>query len=199
MESNLDYKSNPKHDFGGLKGEFDVIAYFEKENVIFPIQVKLSNVNPRTEKRKEEWVDERIRKEGVKQIKNDTTLLQMKLGLEFISESLKTNKTIKNPQIYPLIVTDNFFADHVSFSYNEKNEHVICVSYFELKHLLLNQKIHDKQADWQPFNTENIVCQLIEMIENNSFWNFLEKSSEKFKLNKTLFTINEENKIEIII
>lgn len=199
-EANLDYsKPSHKYDFGNLKGEFDVIAYFDKENIIIPIQVKLSNTSPRSEKRKKEWILNHIEKKGIEQVGKDFELLQTKSGLEFIADNLKVNSEIKNPLIYPLIVTDNFFADHLSFYYEENNNPVFCVSYFELKHLILNQKIHNEQKDWSPFNADNAASQLIEIIKNNTFWDFINDFALDFKLEKSLSLINEDFNIEMII
>ena len=198
VEAGLEY-GDPKlnYDFGDLKGDFDVIAYFEKENIILPIQVKLSNVSPRSEKRKEEWIANRIETKGITQVVKDIKLLQSKSGLKFVADKLKTESEIKAPLIYPLIVSDNFFADHLSFPFNENDDCVICVSYFELKHLLLNHKVHDKQADLLPLESNNAATNLIEAIETNSFWKFLNEFADNFKFSKTLSAITEDWKIEM--
>lgn len=198
VEAGLEY-GDPKlnYDFGDLKGDFDVIAYFEKENIILPIQVKLSNVSPRSEKRKEEWIANRIETKGITQVVKDIKLLQSKSGLKFVADKLKTESEIKAPLIYPLIVSDNFFADHLSFPFNEDDDCVICVSYFELKHLLLNHKVHDKQADLLPLESNNAATNLIEAIETNSFWKFLNEFADNFKFSKTLSAITEDWKIEM--
>lgn len=198
VESSLEY-GDPKlnYDFGDLKGEFDVVVYFEKENIIFPIQVKLSNVSPRSEKRKKEWIANRIKGKGVQQVIKDVTLLQSKSGLKFITDKLQIKKRIIAPLIYPLIVADNFYADHHLFSYNENDDCVICVSYFELKHLLLNQKIHDKQADLLPLENSKAATQLIAAIETNSFWNFIYEFANNFQFSKALSAITEDWKIEM--
>ena len=198
VEAGLEY-GDPKlnYDFGDLKGDFDVIAYFEKENIILPIQIKLSNVSPRSEKRKEEWIANRIETKGITQVVKDIKLLQSKSGLKFVSDKFKTKNEIKAPLIYPLIVSDNFFADHLSFPFNENDDCVICVSYFELKHLLLNQKVHDKQADLLSIENSNVATHLIEAIETNSFWNFLNEFADDFKFSKTLSAITDDWKIEM--
>lgn len=198
VEASLEY-GDPKlnYDFGDLKGEFDVVAYFEKENIIFPIQVKLSNVSPRREKRKKEWIVKRIETKGIEQVVKDIKLLQSKSGLKFIADKLKTENEIEAPLIFPLIVSDNFLADHLSFPFNENNDCVICISYFELKHLLLNHKVHDNQADWLPFENSNAATHLIEAIETNSFWSFLNEFADNFKFSKTLSAIMDDLKIEI--
>jgi hypothetical protein len=200
VEAGLEY-GDPKlnYDFGDLKGEFDVIAYFEKENIIIPIQVKLSNVSPRSEKRKEEWIVNRIETKGIKQVVKDIKLLQSKSGLKFVADKLKTKNEIKAPLIYPLIVSDNFFADHLSFSFNENDDCVICVSYFELKNLLLNQKVHDKQPDWLPLENSVVASRLIEAVESNSFWDFINEFADNFKYSKTLSAITEDWKIEMTV
>lgn len=198
VEANLKY-GDPKsdYDFGDLKGDFDVIAYFEKENIILPIQVKLSNVSPRSEKRKEEWIVNRIENKGIKQVVKDIKLLKSKSGLKFVADKLKAKTEIEAPLIYPLIVSDNFFADHLLFPYNEKEDCVICVSYFELKHILLNTKVHDNQVDFLPLENSNAATHLIEAIETNSFWSFLNEFADNFKFSKELSAITEDWKIEM--
>lgn len=187
-------------DFGHLKGEFDVIAYFKDENIIIPIQVKLSNVSPRTEKRKSEWITNQLREKAINQVIKDVKLLRTKAGLRFIEEKLNVADEIKDPKIYPIIITDNFFADHVSFALNENGDHVLCISYFELKHLLSNQKIHDKQANWLPFEIgDNVASRLIDAIEKNAFWNFLGEFAEKFELTKSIESMGADNKITLKI
>lgn len=200
VEARLEFGGpHSNYDFGDLKGEFDLIAYFENENIIFPIQIKLCNTSPRSEKRKEEWISNHIEQKAIQQVIKDVTLLQSKTGIKFVADKLKTKNEIKAPFIYPLIVSDNFFADHVSFPFNEKDDCVICVSYFELKHLLLNQKVHDKQADLLPFENSNAASHLIEAIETNSFWNFLNEIADNFKFSKTLSAITEDWKIEMTV
>lgn len=200
VESSLVYgDQNLNYDFGDLRGEFDVIAYFEKENVIFPIQVKLSNVSPRSEKRKAEWIVNHIGTKGIKQVIKDTTLLRTKSGLRFVADKLNISSEIKQPKVYPLIVTDNFFGDHITFAYNEQGDYVLCVSYFELKHLLLNQRIHHKQTDWLPFKPDNAASLLIKLLEENSFWNFLSQAALEFKINKSLCLVNEDYNIEMSV
>lgn len=183
VKAQLEY-GDPKsiYNFSGLRGEFDVIAYFEKENIIFPIQVKLSNVSPRTEKRKEIWIKEQLKK-GVKQVVKDVKLLQTKDGLEFVANRLKVKNGISNPSIYPLIVSDNFFADHRSFNDNEIKNRVFCISYFELKNLILNQKVHENQNQ-VVISNDKAASQLIEAIEKNYFWDFLDEDANKFQFSK---------------
>lgn len=197
-EARLEFGSpNSNYDFGDLKGEFDMIAYFEKENIIFPIQVKLSNVSPRTEKRKEEWITKRIREKGIYQVVKDVKLLQSKSGLKFVADKLKIEKGIGTPKIYPLILTDNFFADHHSFKYNEVGDKVFCISYFELKHLIRNHKVHDKQQILFVDANNKPAAQLIELIEQNTFWNFINEFANVFQYKKTLSVVNEEFRIEM--
>lgn len=200
VASGLDY-GNPKlkYDFGDLKGEFDVIAYFQHENVVIPIQVKLSNVSPRTEKRKKLWVASNIKKSAILQVKKDFKLLKNEAGLKFIADNFNINEGIVNPTIYPLIVTDNFFADHLSFAYNDGGDMVYCISYFELKQLLLNEIIHVNQ-DALPKLSNNAFCSDLRMaIESNIFWNFLSDDANKFVFRKpsALTAINDEYVIEM--
>lgn len=190
----LKYLENSK---GKSKPEIDLIAYFPVENLILVIEAKLSNISPRTEKRKNEWVNGHIFKEGCKQIKRHLTYLSTKDGLKFIAESLGIGSEIISPQIYPLLVTDNFFVDHSSFRYNEEGDTVLCVSSFELIQLLLNEKIDKRQPDFLPSAEHISIRKLIEMIEQNIFWEFIAPDIENFHCSKALGLINEKYRISI--
>lgn len=198
VKSNLKYGDvENSSSFGDLDGEIDVVAYFEKENIIIPIQVKLSNVTPRSEKRKQMWVAENIEKKGLRQVAKDIKLLSFKEGLSFVAQKLKYKSKIDEPLIYPIIVTDNFFADHLTISH--EGILVKSISYFELKNLLLNHKIHSDQKDWMPFTEENVATSLIKAIDENIFWSFLDDRAEKFTLNKSLNLVAQENGIKMVI
>lgn len=200
VESNIYYGGHKNNwEFGELEGDIDVVAFFEDENILLSIQIKLSNVSQKKESERQRWVNTKIYDEGKTQIQKDMTILKAESGLKFIADKLGIKKEIKHPVIYPLIVTDNFFADHTLFTYNEQGDHVFCVSYFELKHLLLNQKIHDKQTEWLPFESSNAASRLIEVVEANSFWSFLGSYAKAFKFNKALCAINEDFKIGMIV
>lgn len=200
VEARLEYGgTKTEYNFSGLNGEFDLVVYFETENILIPIQVKLSNVSPRSEKRKEQWILNHIKEKGMKQVKKDVELLQTASGLKFVGDKLNYKKDIINPSIYPLIITDNFYVDHVLFPINELDKQVRCISYFEIKHLILHQKVHANQSEWKPLETESAASQLISIIENNEFWSFLNEFADNFQLSSTLSTINEKYRIEMQI
>lgn len=186
-------------DFGDLEGDCDVLAYFEKENLLLAIQVKLSNVSPRTERRKAEWIQNHIEKKGVSQVVKDQKLLAIREGLAFVSRVLQIPIPVEKPQVYSLIVTDNFFCDHQSFQYNDEGDKVYCISYFELKSLIRGQKVHGKQVAWEPFDELSAGRYLIRLIEENHFWSFLEDSAKDFQYSKSLMTVEKENGIEFTI
>ncbi len=198
VKANLKYGGDKDGSkFGQLFGEFDVVAYFEQENIIIPIQVKLSNATPRTEKRKMEWIEYNIKEKGLRQVTKDIKLLSFKEGLSYLAQELGYKSKIINPHIYPIIVTDNFFADHQTFS--REGIPVNCISYFELKNLLLNQKIHSNQNEWISFTKENVAKSLMKAIDDNIFWSFLDERAEKFTLNKALNLVNQEHSIKMVI
>lgn len=203
-KSNIKFDgTNPKYNFGDLTGELDSAAYFESENILFVIEVKLSNVSPRSEKRKYTWIYNNIVNEqkvnsGVNQIKKDLKLLSIEAGLQLISEELNTWKKITNPRVYPLIITDNFFADHEEFIYNERGDKVRCISYFELKHLILNKPIHEQQK-LPEMKGKSVASQLIMAIDNNLFWKFIADEAANYSYNKSLSAINDEFKITMKI
>jgi hypothetical protein len=198
VEAAVDYgNSNINFDFGDLRGEIDLVAYFENENIIMPIQVKLSNTSPKSEKRKQGWVNTQIIEKCLPQVNKDVKLLEFKQGLQFISKQLKTKIEITNPCIYPLIVTDNFFADHQLFPYGEKGHKVSCVSYFEILHLIRGRQVHSSQNYWPPFVEGNAAARLIEAIESNAFWKFLDEAANIFTFSKSLMAITKEYRIEM--
>ena len=188
-------------DFGELQGEFDNLAYFEQENILFVIQVKLSNRTPLSEKRKRVWVEERIEKSALKQLARDLKLLSNEVGLKFVADKLKLKKQIprKGLRIYPLIVTDNFFIDHCCFDLSGAPEPVICVSYFEIKHLILNRKIHKDQTQWEGLVKNKEGETLIQLIEQNVFWDFIEPLVLKYTVSKSLAVIDEANRLHLKI
>ncbi|MFW6248421.1 MAG: hypothetical protein ACOC4J_01465, partial [Bacteroidota bacterium] len=140
-------------------GDFDVLAYFEPENTFLSIQVKLSNVTPKTEKRKTEWVSKHIQKALEQTDKDNLVLKNSNSGFELVCKELGIDFISNKPEIFHLIVTDNFFVDHQSYEYQE-GKIVTCISYFELKHLLLNEKIHQNQDDWTEITNKNAVSNL---------------------------------------
>lgn len=190
---------NSEFDFGDLEGDCDVLAYFEKENLLLAIQVKLSNVSPRTERRKAEWIQNHIEKKGVSQVVKDQKLLAIREGLAFVSRELQIPFPDEKPQVYSLVVTDNFFCDHQSFQYNDEGDKVYCISYFELKSLIRGQKVHEKQVDWEPFDELHGGNHLIRLIEENLFWSFLKEYADDFKYSMSLMTVDAENGMELTI
>lgn len=180
--------------FGDLSGDIDVLAYFHEENILMPIQIKLSNVVRNNVKSRSQWVNTNIVATGSHQVMKDVKLLKLKAGLKFVSNILDSNIQSENLTIYPLIITDNFYADHKSFNYDDEGNDVLCISYFELKHLILNQAIH-KHQNLPEIKGMNAGSQIIMAIENNLFWKFLEDEAVNYTHTKSLSAINDEFKI----
>lgn len=198
----IKYKSpSAKYNFGKMEGDMDVLVYFEEEKLLLSIQVKLKNVSVQSERGKINWVKTSVEKKGTEQVRKDAELLGNPEGLKFIAEEFGLSKSIdpKTLTIYPLIVTDNFFADHIEFTFNKDGDSVFCISYFELKYLLLNQKVHPSQADWPNLAESKSATMLISLIEENVFWNFLQEFIPNYKSRKTLTVINEENRVRLNI
>ncbi len=188
-------------DFGDLKGDIDAIAYFKEENIFIPIQVKLSNTSLYSEKGKSVWVESNIKRKALHQVYKDTKLLSLKSGQEFIGKKLKIENTsrLSDALIYPLIVTDNFYVDHEQFIYTEKDERVMCVSYFELKHLILNLNVSGKQDKWELSKENKPGNNLISLLESNIFWKFLNETVSKTKMSKSLTVIDEVNRVHLVV
>ena len=182
----------------GLDGEIDVLAYFQKENILMPIQLKLSNTSKVTEKSKAHWVNENIRK-AIDQVRKDSILLSSPEGLNYIAKVLKIDDTsrLSKATIYPLIITDNFYVDHERYVYGDEGKLVICISHFELKCLIANSIINPRQKKWESLQESKSAKSLISLIEENVFWNFLKDVS--IHKSESLIATNKELQITLKI
>jgi len=167
-------KEHETFHVAGLNGETDVMAYFPKENILMPIQLKLSNTSKITEKSKALWVADNINK-AIDQVRKDSILLRSPEGLNYISKALKIDDTsrLSKVTIYPLIVTDNFYVDHKWYSYGTEGKKVLCISHFELKCLIAGSCIDRRQNNWESLQESKSARSLISIIETNVFWDFL--------------------------
>lgn len=175
-----------------------MLVYFENENLLLPIQVKLSNKTPWDERRKQQWANEKLFTDAAHQVNKDIQLLRNEAGLKFAASELGLKKKIpvEGLAIYPLIVTDNFFADHKDIPYNNERESALVVSYFELESLIHNRKVHEKQDNWEPIISGE---QLAVLLEENVFWNFIKQLVPDYHQDKSLKTINAVDRINFKI
>ncbi len=173
-------KKGEAFHIAGLYGETDVIAYFLEENILMPIQLKLSNTSKPTEKSKADWVNYNIEK-AIDQVRKDSILLSSPEGLNYIAKVLKIDDTsrLSKATIYPLIITDNFYVDHERYVYGDEGKPVICISHFELKCLIANSIIDPRQKKWESLQESKSAKSLISLIEENVFWDFLKDGSIK--------------------
>jgi hypothetical protein len=178
-------------------GEFDVLAYFEKENLILAIQVKLSNTVKKNENAKAAWVDTNIWGKAAEQIQKDREFLSNESGLEFASNRLNLKAVPTNPQICHLIVTDNFLADHNIVCLNDKSAKAVCISFFEFYNVFFNIRVHDRQKSWKNVIANGSIKTFLELIERNEFWSFLEGVADGYKINDELKLINKQNSVRI--
>jgi len=180
----------------GLYGETDVIAYFPEENILMPIQLKLSNTSKPTEKSKADWVNYNIEK-AIDQVRKDSILLSSPEGLNYIAKVLKIDdiSRLSKATIYPLIVTDNFYVDHERYVYGDEGKLVICISHFELKCLIANSIINPRQKKWDSLQESKSAKSLISLIEENVFWNFLKDVS--IHKSESLIATNKELQITL--
>lgn len=183
------------YEIGDLKGDIDVLVYFKEENLLVPIQVKLSNAYPRKERRKFVWVDKNIKEKGKEQVQKDIALINQNEGLRLISDALGVSIKEQGLSIIPLLVTDNFYADHQFFTYNDNGDSFLCVSYFELHHLVLNERIHPKQIHLPPFSQTKSGFHLMDLLKRNVFWGFIDEMANEYKQLITLESLNKPHTI----
>lgn len=190
-----------KYDFGELRGDTDVVAYFEEENLLLCIQVKLSNRPSFKEKRKLKWIEDKIEGEATRQVSKDAILYRRKAGLRFLKDSIGFPKEIplETLRIHHLIVTDNFFADHDVFEYGEDGKPVFCVSLFEIENLINGVKVHPEQESWESVKEKKSGLYLINIIESNCFWNFIHDFAGKYSVLKSLKYVDAKDRIHLKI
>jgi hypothetical protein len=194
------------YDFGELQGDIDAIAYFENENLLIPVQVKLSNTSKNSERKKYQWVRDNIenielKDVAIRQVEKDLILLTNPSGLKFVSEKLELNKTIisEGLKIVPLIMTDNFYVDHQEYTFSEKHQPVIVISFFEFEHLITNVRIDERQSNWNSLMVNKSGNELIRMIKENVFWEFIDKLIPDYTLKKSIKAVDEESRIHLRI
>ncbi len=192
------FPGDNKYQLDGLNGDIDVLAYFENENIIMPIQIKLSNTSIIQEKGKAAWIHDNIYTKGKEQIEKDLKLLKLKNGQKLIAKRLGIAgpERLAEAKICPLIVTDNFYADHYSFTVGTSHIVAYCISLFELKCLITGIQINSKQDQWPSLQEHKSAALLLDLIKNNVFWSFLNEEAADFKIIKELKVINPENRIK---
>ncbi len=203
VETNVKYPNKKEFpDFGEIDGEIDVLAYFKEENTLLTIQVKLSNTTIKTEKYRKEWVENKIKNLAVKQVTKDVTLFSLsnQVGLQYAESALGVGFRIpSNAKLYPLILTDNFFADHQKYSYDLKGSEVLCISFFELKHSILKSQISISQKVHVSNNEKSTIPNLIDQIERNIFWDSLIDQSCNGEIIKSLYVFPSNQNVSLMI
>lgn len=191
-KSNIDLK---KFD-NKISGEIDILGYFPKEKLVLSIQVKLSNTTIRTEQYKATWIQEKLLNEAGRQTARDSKILSSPSSGELLSKvfDIEVNEDV---DVYHLIVTDNFYADHYDFPITNSDITVLCVSHFELTSLLKNIRIRADQDKWDLFANDIPGNNLIDLLENNVFWRFAGRAIEDYKMNDTLYLIDDEHNIAL--
>ncbi len=191
------FSSDNKYRLDGLNGDIDVLAYFENENILMPIQIKLSNTSIIHEKGKAAWVRDHIYTKGREQVEKDLKLLKLKDGQKLIAKRLgiANLKRLAEAKVCPLIVTDNFYADHSSFLAGENNTCVHCISFFELKCLVTGTRISSTQQTLPTLQEQKSAALLFDLIEKNVFWEFLNEELNQVKITKQLKVIDHEHRI----
>lgn len=198
-EAGVDFKK-PKRNNKPLSvnGETDLFAYFENEHLLMPIQVKLSNTFPKKERKKYDWVKGHI-SEAASQIERDLKVIESEDGLKWIAKELGTTINRKGLKVVPLIVTDNFYMDHVVIPLGSKDKVSLCVSLFEIKNLIEGNKVSTKQAEWSFSTQKKPGSYLIKLLNENFFWKFLEKEAEEYKDEIIVSSLNAPNKLKRMI
>lgn len=183
------------------QAEFDLLAYSQEENTFIIIQVKLSNITPRTEKRNQDWIEKKLRLKAVEQLYKDKEFIRTDTGLKAIFKRFNLEMPSKEniPGINMLILSDSYLYDHEKVSMSESDQEILCISYFELKNLLLNQKINEKQTELPIFNGIRPFSVLKTTLDENVFWKFLNVDFDKYVYTQSTRVIEEQHSIEFRI
>lgn len=182
----------------GVAGETDLFVYFKEENLLMPVQVKLSNTFPRKERRVYEWREGNI-KGAVEQIERDVNVIESEEALAWIAKELGTTIKRKGLKVVPLIVTDNFYADRIVLPSSLKNNELICVSFFEIKNLIEETRVSPKQGDWSFLNQQKPGTYLVKLLNENYFWKFLDEEAERFTEEINISSLSAPHRMKRII
>jgi len=174
--ANLDF---PSDLFGDKHGEKDFFAYSKQENILFYAEIKLSNTFARQAKRKKEWIEENVYNIGVRQISNTIDILKTNEGLDFLGNVIGIKKlSEKKPAIYAYIICDCYYEDHLKVPLPNSNKHFTVINIFEIENIIKCRKIHTNQhIDLSPIQKRQLK-RLIDIIEEDTFWNFVYNSAD---------------------
>lgn len=164
-------------------GQNDLLIYSQEENLLLVVEVKLCNIHRFREGGVKDWAKNKIgnletRNSAVFQLKKDLTLIKTDIGKEWLHSLLEPTKSIDHNKlrVVPLIITDNFYADHADIELSDNNRTTV-IDVFELEQLLTGKKIHQAQE----LPEISSLTQLLDAIYKNCFWGFLPEIIDKSK------------------
>lgn len=184
------------------QAEFDLIAYSKEENTFLIIQVKLSNIAPRTEKRKMDWIEKNIKCKAIEQLQKDLEFIQSDIGLLAIFNrfNLEVPWKVQPPTIDLLILSESYLYDHEKVTMPNSEQKILCISFFELKNLILNQQVNKMQSELPIIIGSKRPIQLLKKsIEENVFWEFLNDDVEKYSFSHSTKVIEQQHSLEFRI
>lgn len=197
--SNLKFPKANEQFYTGHSGDFDGLSYFEKENCFLAIQVKLSNTYKKNENGKAIWVEDNIWNIAATQIEKDRQFLKSPNGLKFASKKLRLKSVPQNAQIFHLVITDNFYADHRIVAQSDRSAKALCISFFEFYNLFFNNRINSRQQEWENVVDKGSIKYFLQLISKNVFWKFLEEVVDEFRFSDQLKLINKQNSVRLTI
>ena len=152
FETNLGNEKKFKNAETGEEGDLDSLAY--KDGVLFVIEAKQTGLNVTLEDAFNEYSNTFLK--GASQLNKAIKFIEF--DFMNIRKKLKIKETRFNDlKIYPLIISTSFESDHTLIAWGEKN--FLKISWHELMSILID---------------ENNPRKIIESIESNEFWKFLD-------------------------
>jgi len=167
-----DFKWPRKEEYWSDEGQTDLVIYFEKENLLFLIEIKLCNTLSKSQQLQIEWVNKKVlqgKESAAYQLEKDLLYFRNKEAYPHIATSLNLDKTKAfNPKIFSLILTDVFFIDGEKITINLNDDEAKCISIFEFSNLLEGRTNFNSENSELP--TEARGKWLTNRITNNEFW-----------------------------
>ncbi len=185
-QANIDFGANGINS-GDLRGEFDVIVVDEANKAILCIELKLKNTYLFNRRGRWAWFQEKIVGNGKivgrqdeigakQQIEKYLKYFASDCGRNQIKETFGKDINMAEYKVYTLVVTDNFYFDHVPVDYkiSDRGLSTMIVSFFELKALLENLSLlKENTYNWVLYNYVLIQHMkpneaIIEYLNNNT-------------------------------
>ncbi|MBK7387670.1 MAG: hypothetical protein IPI23_00975 [Bacteroidetes bacterium] len=128
--------------------------------------------------------------------------MQSDMGLSAIFNRLNLEMPwkVQPPIINLLILSDSYLYDHEKITMPNSEQKILCISFFELKNLILNQQVNKMQSELPIIIGSKRPFQLLKKsIEENIFWDYLNDDVDKYSYSQSTRVIEKQYSLEFQI